>query len=835
MALHFLSFRPQLILGDLDYEVCITCTSPVLAADDFSGFFSDAGSRLERELRQAVLRSRVAVCIMNMTKGCEMPPPGYKAEVTWAEERNIPVVPFYDADRYDWKEAASWKIDLPAVFRWGLGPVRYRRAGHEEAKEQLTSALQRALKDLEERTPTYADEEAAARGRLAAAAQGLADAATAGGVSQLGLELSRAEVALRDARTKEAAAKRRAAQEAEEDGLEENALGLDRSDFERAGLVERKLERTNSMRDITVDSALAILQKGASAVAAAAGYGSVGDPLAAREGGCRLELAKGVEDVSDETLRGGDPKHRICIPAKGILRKDRAGSKSGKKATKSSGPEAAKSLRLAPQALEERRFRFSVQLLEMHLDSLRVDDVHELITVLRCLQYGTSEQGLTTRSLRLLKAFLEEHMSLHDRALQQGVVQTVVDVMKSQPEVDILTSGVAVLGAVLQGSAKRGGLGSEAQALCGGGTAVASAPEDLVTNISKCGGVPAIVDGMQRFPACEGLQERGCCCLALLTTGGADDNKVSPDYEKGRHAESSVMLRGQSRRLIVRQGGMELLLGAMRRFPRNGLLQTFACLAVGQVASSELQAKEVASEKGAAVLLLQALRRHSKDPLVARYACAGLRQLASHSLQTKTSIAEEGGVIALRDAAQRGLSGSIGLSTEALGALCHLASKHPENKLRIFEAGCLELAFEALAPGGSPPGAESAEAEGDGASPPAQAFPDAELAVATCGLLHNMSIDTAIKSHVVKLGGREAADRLSSHEDSTVRNLAKLLAKTLEPPKESTNDPFGALFATRTPGLSAPRRPLSKREKKVVSQMDFDDIRDRADESTPEP
>ena len=42
MALHLLSFRPQLILGDLDYEVCVTCTSPVLAADDFSGFFSDA-------------------------------------------------------------------------------------------------------------------------------------------------------------------------------------------------------------------------------------------------------------------------------------------------------------------------------------------------------------------------------------------------------------------------------------------------------------------------------------------------------------------------------------------------------------------------------------------------------------------------------------------------------------------------------------------------------------------------------------------------------------------------------------------------------------------------
>lgn len=87
---------------------------------------------------------------------------------------------------------------------------------------------------------------------------------------------------------------------------------------------------------------------------------------------------------------------------------------------------------------------------------------------------------------------------------------------------------------------------------------------------------------MQRFPACEGLQERGCLCLALLTAG-TEDNKagcemsvchihlirpirppdswscgpaveVSADYSKGKHQESSVLLRSQSRRLVVRQG-----------------------------------------------------------------------------------------------------------------------------------------------------------------------------------------------------------------------------------------------------------------------------------------
>ena len=46
--------------------------------------------------------------------------------------------------------------------------------------------------------------------------------------------------------------------------------------------------------------------------------------------------------------------------------------------------------------------------------------------------------------------------------------------------------------------------------------------------------------------------------------------------------------------------------------------------------------------------------------------------------------------------------------------------------------------------------------------------------MAACGLLHNMSVDAAIRSHVVKLGGREAAGRLAQHPESAVRNLAKL-------------------------------------------------------------
>ena len=818
----------------IKHDVCVTCTSPVLAPDDFAGFFGDwimkacaemklscicsrpqlgpelpkVGSRLQQQLRQAVISSKVAVCIMNMTKGCEMPPPGYKAEVTWAEQRNIPVVPFYDADRYDWKEAAAWKVELPAAYRWGLGPVRYRRSAHEEAKEQLRGGLRCALQGLVCGGSAEATERSE-RGRLAAAAQTLAAGAAEGGVA----ELSRAEMRLRDS-TSQDTARRRAESAADEADLQENALGLDRSDFERAGLVQQKLERTNSMRDINLDSALAILSRGA---------GQQRDPLAAREGGCQLQLISGNEEVSAELLQGNEPKHRLLAPVKGIMRKAKT------VVSKTVAPSAVKQLRLSPEALEERRFRFSVQLLQNHLDGLRSDDVHELITVLKCLQSGDPE--LVMRSLRLLKAFLEAHTILHDRALQQGMVQSVVTVMRQTPEVDVLTLGVSSLSSVLHGAGQRGLLGPEALAFCGAGQLQAApAQEDLVTSISRSGGVLAILDGMQRFPACEGLQERGCLCLALLTAG-TEDNKVSADYSKGKHQESSVLLRSQSRRLVVRQGGLEMLLNAMQRFQRNLPLQRSAAMAVGQL-SAELKAKEGNLENKALQLLMQALRRHKADAVVSRYVAAALRHFATHSVDMKSLIAQQGGIEELQELAQRGLQEPLppegevqrrAAATEAIGALCHLASKHPENKLRIFDAGCLELAFQALGlpqrAGDEAPEEANEEAKEVPVEADAETSPEAEMAMAACGLLHNMSVDAAIRSHVVKLGGRQAAQLLSRHPESAVRNLAKLLAKTLKPREEAAGDPFGALFAQRTPGLAAPRRVASKKGRKIATEV----------------
>ncbi|CAK9058588.1 unnamed protein product [Durusdinium trenchii] len=315
-----------------------------------------------------------------------------------------------------------------------------------------------------------------------------------------------------------------------------------------------------------------------------------------------------------------------------------------------------------------------------------------------------------------------------------------------------------------------------------------------------------------------------CCLCVVLLTSGTEDNKVSADYAQGQHQESSVLLRSQSRRLVARLGGVELLMKAMQRFTRNEPLQRSCCAALGQLAN---EVKEVDVEQKVVQLLMQALRAPpraaggTEASSCARYGAQALRHFATHG-ETKSFIARLGGIEELHDLALRGLQAPStnqqlrAAATEALGALCHLASKHPENKLRIFEAGCLELAFQAL---GSSTTAPAETAEGVEASE-ATEVPEPELAMAACGLLHNMSVDAAIRSHVVKLGGRAAAERLAaSHPEGAVRNLAMLLSKTLKPREEAAGDPFGALFAQRTPGLAAPRRVASKRERKIASEV----------------
>lgn len=799
------------------HDVCITSTSPVLSSEDFAAFFSvwimkscvelrlsassgrpqlgsadpKQGSREQKALRLGLLASRVAVCIVNITQSGDWPPPGYRAELAWAEECNIPVVPFYDGDRYGWKDVCHWKVELPALFRSGLGPIKYHRSQHEHAKEQLTVAVRQALADAE-------------RGAAAAAGVGVEESGGQAEGPPLSMqELSRAERRL-------IRGERPLKMEKPEDA-EEGSLGLQRSDYERAGLVEKKLERTNSLKDINVETALTMLAKraatrkdsgsggevgfgaGGAAAAAARGGGFGDDILAARDGGCRLQFIGGLSADNEQVLLLHEPAHRVVRPVKGILKKkqDKRHHREQRLPARDF-PMADKKLRLAPVEGEDRRHAFAVQQLQQHLDSLQADDVHELMTVQRCLQDGVEELGLVIRALKLIKAFLELHLSLHIRAIQQGVIPAVIAAMRKHPDIDVSVLGAASLVTLLQGSTstevEEGGVeaGAEAAGTEGGCIAV----------VAKTGGPEVISNSMKLFPGCELLQEHGCRCFGLMCQTN-DDNKVAAGYKKGRKMESNIMLRSQARRLVSRHGGVQLCLDMMKKFPNNARLQAGGCMALGRIGASEVKVKKKAAKAGGVVgMLLAALAKHPRDVEVQRWGCAAVRHLASNSQENKTFIAKRGGVDRLCEAVRNFQSLDKRVVSEGLGGLCHLASKHPENKQLIFEAGALDLAVAALS-----------------------GQPEAELGMAGCGLLHNLACDEEIKRHIVKLGGREIAERLASNDTQAVRNLAKVLQRTLAPPQENSNDPFGSIFATRTPGVATMRATSRRGKKKAKAAM----------------
>lgn len=774
-------------------DVCITCTNPVQSSEDFAAFFGvwimktcaelrlsctngrpllgarDArpGSREEQALRAAVLGCRVVVCIVNIPPTGPWPPPGYSSELAWAAENFIPVVPFYDGDRYSWKEVCKWKVDLPALFRSGLGPIMYHRKQHEQAKVQLSEALKRGLKVSRK-----------------AAAAAVGDGGESSDAESIGPPLRMDELSLAERKLMRGEKPPERPKEEAEDGM----LGLQRSDFERAGLVRRQLERTNSLRDINVETALALLAK-RSAVRQesspeAAGREDLGDDvLAAREGGCRLEFLPGFgPDNQTFLLRG--PCHRVLRPVKGILKKkqDKREPREPLKVRQAEREEFVmdKRLRLAPVDTEERRHAFAVQQLQQHLDSLQADDVHEFMTIQRCLQDGVKELGLVLRALRLIKAFLELHLSLHPRAIQQGLVPALVAAMRAHTDVDVAVTCSASLAALLQGAAEAAGTEASEEA---GGSAVDSA--------AKSGAPEVVSNAMRTFPACEMLQEHGCRSFGFMCQT-SEDNKVSAGYKKGKKQESNIMLRSQARRLVARYGGVAVALVAMQKFPSNGRLQAGGCMVLGRISGANLHEHHRRNKDGGGVIgaVVAALARHPRDREVQRWGCSALRHFSSNSQENKSFIAKRGGVEVLCTAVRQFRTADGFVVSAALGTLCHLASKHPANKQLIYEAGAMDLVIAAL--GGKP---------------------EAELAIAGCGLLHNLACDEALKREIVKLGGRELAERLVASDAQAVRNLARVLQRTLAPPQEATDDPFGSIFATRTPGAAA-QRPTSRRGRK---------------------
>lgn len=756
-------------------DVCITSTNSLESTQDLAYFYSvwiskvcaeldcsvamgrphSIASKLRpgaadwRALNLLISTCRAVVCIVNVTRLGEWPPPGYTCEVSWAKEAGVPVVPFYDGDLYGWKDVCEWKSELPSLFHSGFGPVKYCRNRHERVKENLGAIIRDAIKSI-------------SGGQEGAAKESENDVTLLEG-------LSKSERGLLSKRRESLESRKKAAEKMGE------TRGLQRVDYERAGIVRKKLERTDSLRDINVEVALDMLAK----------RGSQGVDNTGSNDSSTGVVKPAILRQSSSAHVKHEPLPRWAQPSKGILKSNAKKLSNGQPTSVANAP-PDRCLRLAdPQTEtenlnpEDRRYAFAVQQLQQHLDGLQAEDVHELMTVIHCLQNGLEEYSLITRSLRVIKAFLEQHPSLCARAAEQGVVQSITAAIMRHKDLDVSVIGSGCLVTLLD-------CGASSEALQAVGTL-------CVGSLARAKGAEVIANAMTVFQTCEKIQENGCMVFGLMCQN-ADDNKVSDGYKAGTKQESNVVLRSQARRMVVKCGGADLCVKTLRRFPANERLQVGGSMALGRIGltASVYPSKRAAKDGGAIGAIVAAMVRHPRSADVQRWGCSACRCLSSNSPDSKVQIGARGGVQAICAAVKHFGASDHHVVSEGLGGLCHLASKQQENKKLIFDNGGIELAVAVL------------RAEN----------PKIEIVMAGCGLLHNLACDEQLKRHIVKSGGRELAEMfMKNSTDKAVKNLARVLQRTLAPPSEVENDPFGGLFTTRQAGCSF-ARATSKRERK---------------------
>eukprot|EP00542_Grammatophora_oceanica_P022310 CAMPEP_0194041306 /NCGR_PEP_ID=MMETSP0009_2-20130614/13223_1 /TAXON_ID=210454 /ORGANISM="Grammatophora oceanica, Strain CCMP 410" /LENGTH=81 /DNA_ID=CAMNT_0038684757 /DNA_START=21 /DNA_END=262 /DNA_ORIENTATION=+ len=80
---------------------------------------------------------------------------------------------------------------------------------------------------------------------------------------------------------------------------------------------------------------------------------------------------------------------------------------------------------------------------------------------------------------------------------------------------------------------------------------------------------------MKAFPSQEDLQSWGCMALGVFASGNSNNNKI-----------------------IASQGGIELVLNAMKEVSSDIELQTYGCMALGEFASGNSNNNKIIASQG---------------------------------------------------------------------------------------------------------------------------------------------------------------------------------------------------------------------------------------------
>ncbi|KEG13036.1 hypothetical protein DQ04_01251090 [Trypanosoma grayi] len=193
--------------------------------------------------------------------------------------------------------------------------------------------------------------------------------------------------------------------------------------------------------------------------------------------------------------------------------------------------------------------------------------------------------------------------------------------------------------------------------------------ETITSKITEANGILLVLEAMKNFPNNEDLLVSACAALSGLTFNNLQGQQVIID-EKGVAQILDAMRRGKSARLqengclaigtmcwnsdlktdVVRLGGVEMIMNALREHYTSPGLVKNACRALAQVAFNCDAYREEMSASGVIPLIIKGMAQHPNYDRVQMHGCVALSYLSWNNEANSAQITSNNGYSVIVDA-----------------------------------------------------------------------------------------------------------------------------------------------------------------------------------------
>lgn len=181
------------------------------------------------------------------------------------------------------------------------------------------------------------------------------------------------------------------------------------------------------------------------------------------------------------------------------------------------------------------------------------------------------------------------------------------------------------------------------------------------TMVIQCGGIVVVIDTMVAHESTEGIQERGCAILALLSS--TENLQVNL--------------------CIAETDGIDMIVSALAIFSANPRIQIDACKALSHL-SVDHESRMLIASQGGLILLVNAMQSNLDNVDLLEGACAALLNLSSDA---EEQVLADSNIVDIVVNAMRYKPDAMRLQEKALGVLQNVSMRNAAAKMSIAEAG----------------------------------------------------------------------------------------------------------------------------------------------------